>query len=1419
MMFYVIQSNDTDKLVEHLLAFYQNSDQQNLFEPFMVIVPSMVLGDWLTKAVAKRAGISTLFATQFWGQYQWQITQTVLELDAKAYPHEALAVPEVAVLSASIMRWRIFNFLTDSIATELEHIIQDDKHYLHFLLKPLLDQASGLIPEHRLWQVCDELASVYVRYLTHRPEWLLAWARGESLADEVSAMMADKARFERKFAGESTQNKSNKDELDKDKEDSEALPEWLQEYYLSLERVLGFLWWQLFSQMYLYRTSLEERFWQVLAGERGRAVQERAMSALPKKLYLFTVQQIPQVELAFLQRLSLYLDVVLLHFNPSMLFWADIVDKNWLLTQRIIRPQSVYLKDYGHGLLSRLGKESRETFAMLADMSGGQFSQTWQINWQDDFVSPMDKHTPTLLNALKQDILMLDDSQMSVQHELAKNVLSGVSQEQFSQASLSQKSRPKVALPMSGADSLSIHACHSLRRQLEIARLMIAKYLNEPAKKRQLSDVVVLLPDVAVAKDLIRSVFPEGRGVDGLYLPIKITGVPDKSVEELVQAIMGFYELLGEPSSRFYAKEVYEWLLTPALFESFGLSFEQMKRACDLLERAGFKRGFDQEHLSATLDGQDLDYRYSFSYALDRIVLGLLSPSDHEASTTMHPFVWQAGSFAEAVLPLAGVSLVDEPIVSALTAIYQGLLDNRDKYQRVDKVETILGQIEEGVINRYFALFHQSQAMRAIFNTKNMMMVSLRANKYYHRQLTHYQTRTANNVYQNRTDVYLSTKFVLKSLAQTVKSQAISAETAQVITFARFGALRSVPFGLTIMLDMNLSAFPRQDKSVSMDLMQAGLKRRGDRYNEDDDNGAFLDALLCTKDKVAIFYNGISPDGKNLLLPASPVGELIQFLKTDALWRFEDLSDEQNHQQKGEQHKLSTLIRQSLPRLIEHYLITYHEVSAFDRGVFYYQDEPSLPKTDDEYAWVMAYLHDKLTQLKRHQKQYLPPVPLWQSVRAVLDKSSQENNNQENKTIVQLPTQAWLDELAEQLQNSWTLFAQGVDDKAMAEHWRQFASLFNIILEKQNNIKNIIHCANHLGKNFLADKILIQINTDSVDPDEPLALDGLQSYQLNELLLQALHDGVLDGQDLNALSKIELSKSDLSKVQWLYSLPNLSPSKQSPAQKRLNSIYYGDLLPAGVLRFQTPSRAIGELGKHLEMFLGYLKTHQEKTHQHKFMTDDIRRLDLSDTKYSTLITPVSSQTVPLSFGELNMTLSGDLPKDDVWLNILPSSAKAKHLLAFWLRHLLWQVARKSTFANDGTGVSIWYFLNSSDGIAKYRGKQAFALPAIDWQLASMCLMNWWILVQITKHMPLVITTESAMLYQQYGDDISQKVLKGWLQAPYQQSYQQYIPEDNNLHQYWQMILGDNDAFATLKQHLPIVAPLFKTMEQYLISLN
>ena len=70
----------------------------------------------------------------------------------------------------------------------------------------------------------------------------------------------------------------------------------------------------------------------------------------------------------------------------------------------------------------------------------------------------------------------------------------------------------------------------------------------------------------------------------------------------LWEAIIGFYKLLGSHSARFEAAEVLDWLMLPPLFESFGLTHEQMSRGCDLLVEAGFIRGFDELHLKQTLD-------------------------------------------------------------------------------------------------------------------------------------------------------------------------------------------------------------------------------------------------------------------------------------------------------------------------------------------------------------------------------------------------------------------------------------------------------------------------------------------------------------------------------------------------------------------------------------------------------------------------------------------------------------------------------------------------------------------------------------------------------------------------------------------------------------------------------------------------
>ncbi|WII95924.1 exodeoxyribonuclease V subunit gamma [Moraxella haemolytica] len=1313
-MFQIIQSNDTDTLVDQLIEFYQKNDQygslsEAIFSPFTVIVPSMVLGNWLTKEVAMRAGISTLLIAQFWGQYQWRMIDKVLGIDAKNNEHDAVAVPEVAVLSASVMRWRLFGFLNETSAQLLEQIIDDETHVLHLLFKPLSDKVEDgyVLEPKRLWQACDELSKVYVRYLTHRPEWLHAWSFGLDLPVSVEEMIRQKDKFG--------------DEFGRDDE----TPSWLLEHYESLERLLRFLWQTLFFEVYEYREMLERRFWAVLDGERGEATRQQAINALPKDLYLFTVQQMPQVELLFLKRLSLVINVHLLHFNPSRMFWADIVDKNWLMTQKIIRPNAVYLKDYGHGLLSRLGKESRETFAMLADMSGGEFyyqginnsdindvnksqqDDVFLVDWQDRFIPHTGKG---ILSGLKQDILMLGEGDGSVAMDEMLSVL-GNKTHQKPTMTLTEQSN--YALP-----ELSIHACHSLKRQLEIARTMIAKYLNTEYAdgKRQLSDVVILLPDVDVAQNVIHSVFPEGVGIDGMRLPVKITGITDRSIDELMTALTGFYRLLGAKDARFYAEEFYEWLMNPAVYENFSLSFDEAYRARELLGLAGFKRGFNAEHLSQTLHDEDTDYRYTFSYALDRIVMGFIAPDAQHASDVLYPFDWQNVHTSEATLPLGGIGLDDEPIVSALCRMYEALGKFGNDYQKVDTAQAWLHKIESEVIDTYFSAIKQSVQMRSIFDAKNAMLSSLRANTNYYKR-THHQ-----GVYVLQDDIRLSLEFVLDSLTAAVGMQTISAEPSGVITVARFGALRNIPFGLTIMLGMDLSAFPRQDRNTRLDLMKAGLKRRGDRTNEDDDNGAFLDALLCTKDACAIFYNGMSPDGSTVLLPASPVGELIEFLKSEVYWQVDDVADEALMALGG-----------MLPELIARHLVTYHHAMNFEQGVFYQAKDV---EADDDFQ---AYLNKLIDAQKHEQRRHLPPAPIWQKVRRVIDEYQEGSAT----TLVALPTDDEMRYITDVLMDNLAMDQQ---NNARGQSVDELLDKYRIEVPNYLSIKNMLYVIKSPAKAYLKGKFALDDEMANDEANEPLSLDYLGGWQLHQMILQAFRLGVFDGMPMNAINPKTLS--------------DVINNQQNNEMTQLHTVHHDALLPAGAVRMSVLQDGLDFVVGQLEAMLGELGETLN------------RAASPDDWQYSKVLSGLEEQTVAMTLGSHRLKLMADMPKTDetVWKNMSVSRASAERLIDFWLHHLLWQVHRQTNEKDEqlGYGRSIWRFKEASQQLKALKnlaGQTTYELSPVRADKASKLLQNFIIFTLLGSKLPIILTPINALLMARLQGDTS-SIGSAWVNEIY-----------------------------------------------------
>jgi exodeoxyribonuclease V gamma subunit len=93
-----------------------------------------------------------------------------------------------------------------------------------------------------------------------------------------------------------------------------------------LEAWQRWLWQNYFHDDFVEIQSIDADFWQLLDNQQTR---QKALAQLPSQVIVFTILDLPPSQLQFLRRLGQYLDVVILHYNPSQEYWADSVDPLW----------------------------------------------------------------------------------------------------------------------------------------------------------------------------------------------------------------------------------------------------------------------------------------------------------------------------------------------------------------------------------------------------------------------------------------------------------------------------------------------------------------------------------------------------------------------------------------------------------------------------------------------------------------------------------------------------------------------------------------------------------------------------------------------------------------------------------------------------------------------------------------------------------------------------------------------------------------------------------------------------------------------------------------------------------------------------------------------------------------------------------
>ena len=281
-------------------------------------------------------------------------------------------------------------------------------------------------------------------------------------------------------------------------------------------------------------------------------------------------------------------------------------------------------------------------------------------------------------------------------------------------------------------------------------------------------------------------------------------------------------------------------------------------------------------------------------------------------------------------------------------------------------------------------------------------------------------------------------------------------------------------------------------------------------------------------------------------------------------------------------------------------------------------------------------------------------------------------------------------------------------------------------------------------------------------------------------------------------------------------------------------------MPAGVARQSTLNYQQLKITEQCREFSEELSTMGIQVNSHfTFNADDA---DIKNAEIClTLLTPCAEKMISVHAPDMNIqgqiNIKGSVPlvllessaekSPELWLNILLNGARTQHLLRFWLSHVYWQVARRTTEAQVTTddGRSIWRFNKPSTEHAKYKGKTTFSLAPIAYETALAELLKWIRFAQIAGSTPMTILPMYAITYLDKVSDAQSKEsvyqpkrgdFDSWLWSGYNSDM---TYDTCSQHELWQYILQKQDGFTALTDALPVLAePLFGAMNTALMPL-
>ncbi|MFZ2725732.1 MAG: exodeoxyribonuclease V subunit gamma [Methylococcaceae bacterium] len=517
--------------------------------------------------------------------------------------------------------------------------------------------------------------------------------------------------------------------------------------------------------------------WLQVINTLNNTAQAELATLLPERVFVFGMNTMPPLFLGYLQALAKHCQVHLFLLNPSSDYWADIASKR----QRAIDETQFS----GHPLLSSLGQQGREFQDMILE---------YNTHFELELDSFQASDKPNLLQRLQNDIL--------------------------NNAILNNDT-------LDSDDSISIHACHSRLREVEVLKHYLLNTL-EKHHDIELRDIVVMAPDIQKYEPFIAAVFNDIQHA-----------VADRSLRLTNQALDAFIRFLKVCQSRFGWQTVLDLLEHPSIYPKFNLTETDLELIKHWVTDTQVRWGKSAQHKGEL--GLPETAENTWQSMLERLLMGYCVGSETD--------------FIHDILPYQNIEGSQAQALGGLCAFMACLFEGSEQLTQAKSLQ------------QWTELLYV-YAERLLADTNELELKQLK--------------ELLTDLFENLTSIHhkqVELSVVIGWIEGKVEERKSSNGFLRgQLTFCSMLPMRSIPFKVIALLGINDGEFPKVERKPSFDLLAQHFKK-GDRSRRADDRYQFLEILLSARKQLMITYIGQSINHNETIPPSVIISELLDVLQ------------------------------------------------------------------------------------------------------------------------------------------------------------------------------------------------------------------------------------------------------------------------------------------------------------------------------------------------------------------------------------------------------------------------------------------------------------------------------------------------------------------------------------------------------------